>query len=203
MRVKRPAVFLDRDGVINRTTVRDGTPYPPMTVSEVEILPGVSDGLKALADRGLSLIVVTNQPDVARGAQTRETVEQINAFIHRQLPMLTAFYVCYHDNADGCQCRKPGPGMLMQASVDHNIDLSRSFMVGDRWSDVVAGAAVGCKTFLFDVPYSQCQRCTPDHLVADLTEATERILSLLDASDDKARAPDRAPRPSASGSQEH
>lgn len=203
MRAKRPAVFLDRDGVINRTIVRGGTPCPPMAVNEVEILPGVSDALKSLADKGLPLIVVTNQPDVARGAQTRETVEQINALIHGRLPMLTAFYVCYHDNADKCQCRKPGPGMLIRASVDHDIDLLRSFMVGDRWSDVVAGAAVGCKTFLFDVPYSQCQRCTPDHLVADLTEAAERILSLLDASDDDARASDRAPRVSASGSQEH
>jgi D-glycero-D-manno-heptose 1,7-bisphosphate phosphatase len=154
-----------------------------MSVNEVEILPGVSDALNRLADKALPLIVVTNQPDVARGAQTRETVEQINTFIHERLPMLTAFYVCYHDNADNCQCRKPGPGMLIQASVEHGIDLPASFMVGDRWSDVVAGAAVGCKTFLFDVPYSQCHRCTPDHLVADLTGAAERILSLTNASE--------------------
>ena len=174
---RRPAVFLDRDGVINRTTVRDGTPYPPMSVEEVEILPGVADALKRLSDSGLPLIVVTNQPDVARGAQTREMVDQINAYLAERLPHITAFYVCYHDNKDGCQCRKPGPGLLMQAAAEHGIDLARSYMIGDRWSDVVAGAAVGCKTFLFDVPYSQCHRCTPDHLVADLTQAAERILS--------------------------
>jgi D-glycero-D-manno-heptose 1,7-bisphosphate phosphatase len=126
---------------------------------------------------------VTNQPDVARGTQTRETVERINAFLTLQLPELSAFYVCYHDNKDNCQCRKPGSGMLLQAAEKHGIDLSRSFMVGDRWSDVVAGAAVGCKTFLFDVPYSQCHRCTPDYLVADLSQAAERILSLLNAAD--------------------
>src|SRR5688572_26025199 len=97
MRPRRPGVFLDRDGVINRTTVRGDTPYPPMSVTEVEILPGVSDALNQLADRHLPLIVVTNQPDVARGSQTRQTVEQINTAIHQHLPMLTAFYVCYHD----------------------------------------------------------------------------------------------------------
>jgi D-glycero-D-manno-heptose 1,7-bisphosphate phosphatase len=177
---RRPAVFLDRDGVINRTTVRDGTPYPPATADEADILPGVADALKRLADRGLPLIVVTNQPDVARGRQTREAVEQINAKLDSALPMLTAFYVCYHDNADGCQCRKPGPGMLFQAATEYGIDLGRSFLVGDRWSDIVAGAAVGCKTFLLDVPYSQCHRCTPDHVVADLPQAADRILSLID-----------------------
>jgi D-glycero-D-manno-heptose 1,7-bisphosphate phosphatase len=173
---RRAAVFLDRDGVLNRTTVRDGTPYPPMTVDEVEILPGVHEALSKLADAGLPLFVVTNQPDVARGTQTRETVEQINAYVGRQLPMLTGFYVCYHDNPDNCACRKPRPGMLMQAAAEHGIDLSQSFMVGDRWSDIVAGAAVGCKTFLLDVPYSQCQRCSPTHVVADLAQAAELIL---------------------------
>lgn len=184
-------MFLDRDGVLNRTTVRGGTPYPPMRADEVEVLPGVAEALKRLADNGLPLIVVTNQPDVARGTQTREAVEQINAWLARELPMLTAFYVCFHDNQAGCACRKPGPGMLKQAAAEHGIDLSRSFMVGDRWSDVVAGAAAGCKTFLFDVPYSQCHRCTPDHVIADLPEAAERILSLLNPSSPSRAAADR------------
>src|SRR5687768_12948131 len=183
MPTRRPAVFLDRDGVLNRTTVRDGTPYPPSRAEDVEVLPGVVEACKSLAAQGLPLIVITNQPDVARGTQSREAVERINARLARELPMLTAFYVCYHDNPDACQCRKPGPGMLLQAAEEHGIDLSRSFMVGDRWSDVVAGAAVGCKTFLLDVPYSQCHRCTPDHIVADLSEAADRILSLFNAKD--------------------
>jgi D-glycero-D-manno-heptose 1,7-bisphosphate phosphatase len=177
----RPAVFLDRDGVLNRTTVRDGTPYPPMRVEEVQVLPGVPDALKLLADNGLPLIVVTNQPDVARGTQSRQVVEDINECLAGRLPELTAFYVCYHDNADRCDCRKPGAGLLKRAAGEHRVDLSQSFMVGDRWSDVVAGAAAGCKTFLFDVPYSECHRCTPDYVVADLAEAAERILSLLPA----------------------
>jgi D-glycero-D-manno-heptose 1,7-bisphosphate phosphatase len=188
----RPAVFLDRDGVLNRTFVRDGTPYPPMTLDEVEVLSGVADALKRLSERNLPLIVVTNQPDVARGTQTREMVEKINQHLARALPMLTAFYVCYHDSKDGCQCRKPAPGMLLQAALEHGLDLSASFMVGDRWSDVAAGAAAGCRTFLLDVPYNQAQRCTPDFVVADLPQAANRILTLLKGSTD---APARSSHP--------
>jgi D-glycero-D-manno-heptose 1,7-bisphosphate phosphatase len=174
----QPAVFLDRDGVINRTTVRDGTPYPPQTLSEVEILPGVPEALERLAKLGFKLIVVTNQPDVARGTQTRGAVEMINALLMSRLPQLSAAYVCYHDTPDNCDCRKPKPGMLLRAAEEHGIDLAKSFMVGDRWGDVVAGAAAGCKTLLIDLPYSQCNRCSPDHKVADLLEAARVIEGL-------------------------
>jgi D-glycero-D-manno-heptose 1,7-bisphosphate phosphatase len=172
-------VFLDRDGVLNRTTVRDGTPYPPASVAEVEVLPGVPEALRRLRERGLPLVVVTNQPDVARGTQTRAVVEEINTFLLRELG-LTAVYACYHDNADQCACRKPKAGMLTRAAAEHGIDLRRSFMVGDRWGDVAAGAAAGCETLLVDMPYSQCHRCAPDHKVADLAEAADVILRRLD-----------------------
>src|SRR6186997_484180 len=106
----RPAAFIDRDGVINRTTVRDGTPYPPQTLAEVEVLPGVPEALERLAALGLPLIVVTNQPDVARKTQSRETVDAINRFLREKLPQLSDVYVCCHDTPDGCDCRKPKPG---------------------------------------------------------------------------------------------
>lgn len=171
----RPAVFLDRDGVLNRTTVRAGTPCPPGSLAEVEILPGVENALRRLRERGLPLIVVTNQPDVARGTQKQAAVEEINTFLARSLGV-TAVYTCYHDNTDDCVCRKPRPGMLDRAAQEHGIDLTRSFMVGDRWGDVAAGAAAGCTTLLIDMPYSQTARCTPDFKVADLAEAAEIIL---------------------------
>ena len=166
----RPAVFLDRDGVINATTVRGDTPYPPQTLAELVILPRVSEALAKLKALGLRLIVVTNQPDVARGTQTREVVKAINESLMSQLH-LTDVYVCYHDNHHDCDCRKPKCGLLREAAREHQLDLSRSFMVGDRWSDVVAGAAAGCETFLINLPYSRCERCSPDHQVADLWEA--------------------------------
>src|SRR5688572_22985126 len=169
MSALRPAVFLDRDGVLNRTAVRNGTPHPPDSLAEVEVLPGVAEALARLRARGLPLIVVTNQPDVARGAQKQAAVEEINNFLARTLGV-TAVYTCYHDNADECACRKPKPGMLTRAAEEHGVDLRRSFMVGDRWGDVAAGAAAGCTTLLIDMPYSQCHRCTPDFKVADLAE---------------------------------
>jgi transaldolase len=106
-------------------------------------------------------------------------VEEINATLSRRLG-LSAVYACYHDNADDCACRKPKPGMLARAAEEHGIDLRRSFMVGDRWGDVAAGAAAGCRTFLIDMPYSQCERCSPDFKVADLSEAADMILTELD-----------------------
>src|SRR5678815_5751522 len=102
MKDLRPAVFLDRDGVLNRTSVRGGTPHPPNSVAEVEVLPGVEAALRKLRERGLPLVVVTNQPDVARGTQKQSVVEEINAALSRRLS-LTAVYTCYHDNADDCQ----------------------------------------------------------------------------------------------------
>ncbi len=185
----RTAVFLDRDGVLNATCVRAGVPHPPQTPEEVEILPGVRSALTELAAGGFLLIGITNQPDVARGMQTREMVERINGTLRAALP-LQAVYTCYHDNADCCDCRKPLPGLIHRAAADYTIDVAASFMVGDRWSDVAAGAAAGCKTFLVDRPYSQSERCTPDYRVADLLEAARIILSLQ-----RGRRPNPPPSP--------
>jgi D-glycero-D-manno-heptose 1,7-bisphosphate phosphatase len=176
----RLAVFLDRDGVLNRTMVRAGVPHPPASAAEVDVLEGVPEALALLVRHGLLLIGATNQPDVARGAQTRAAVERINQRLLEQLP-LAAIYTCYHDTADGCDCRKPRPGLLLRAGAAYQIDLGRSFMVGDRWSDVVAGQAAGCRTFLLDVPYNQRQRCAPDFIAANLLDAAQRIVRLLDS----------------------
>jgi D-glycero-D-manno-heptose 1,7-bisphosphate phosphatase len=175
-----PAVFLDRDGVINRSFVRNGVPHPPVSVDECEILPGVLEAIASLKTLGLPLIVVTNQPDVARGAQTRVEVDAINAHLAANLP-IDAFYVCCHDNADQCECRKPKPGMLIRAARERGIDLSRSFMVGDRSGDILAGAAAGCRTFLIDLPYSKGDCCSPDERVADLSEAAKQIIEIVRA----------------------
>ena len=174
-----PAVFLDRDGVINRAIVRDGVPHPPDNVAAVEVLPGVREALDLLAAAGLPRIVVTNQPDVARGSQTIEAVEAINQFLADNLP-ITSFYVCYHDTSDGCDCRKPRPGMLLRAATEHGIDLVRSFMVGDRWGDIEAGRAAGCRSILIDMPYSHPDRCKPEARVADLLEAARRIVRAVE-----------------------
>ena len=171
----RRAVFLDRDGVINRAIVRAGKPYPPASLVELEILPGVHEALQKLHDANYLLVVVTNQPDVARGVSRREDVELINAFLASQLP-IDDFKTCYHDSGDKCSCRKPLPGALIEAAQDHNIDLSKSFMVGDRWSDVEAGASAGCKTFFINYCYAEQKPDTPDFIVSSLLEAKNIIL---------------------------
>ena len=174
----KPAVFLDRDGVINRTIVRNGVPHPPDSLEEVEILPGVPCALAKLSQVGLPLVVVTNQPDVARGSQTREAVERINALLCDRLP-LTEICTCFHDTPDNCSCRKPKAGLLVEAARSYNSDLTRSFMVGDRWSDIVAGQTAGCTTLLIDLPYSKAEKCSPDFRVRDLAEASEIIVREL------------------------
>lgn len=170
----KPAVFLDRDGVINQISVSNGVPHPPNTIEEFRLLPGVRAACEGLNTAGYLLIVITNQPDVARGTQTQEQVEQINRLVVQELPV--AFVLsCYHDDADGCECRKPKPGLLLAAAAKWQIDLTRSFMVGDRWSDAQAGKAAGCKTILIEKSYSQRDKCKPDWIAQDLPTATKLI----------------------------
>jgi len=170
------AVFLDRDGIINRAMVRDGKPYPPARLDELEILPGSVTSLSRLADFGYVLIGVTNQPDVARGTQSREMVESFNALIQSRLPVREIF-VCYHDNVDHCNCRKPKPGLILQATDKYGLDLSSSWMVGDRWKDIAAGQAVGLKTIFVDYHYAEAYEGTPaDFMVDDTVYLADIIL---------------------------
>ena len=171
---RRRAVFLDRDGVLNRALVRDGKPYPPPSPDALEILDGVPDALARLRAAGFLLVVVTNQPDVARGTQRREAVEAINAVLLQTLP-LDEIVVCYEDGDS--PRRKPNPGMLLEAARRHGIDLSASFMVGDRWKDVEAGARAGCRTVFIDRGYAEAYKAAPADCTADgLEQAAEFIL---------------------------
>src|SRR6266850_5016022 len=113
----RRAVFLDRDGVITRSIVRDGRPYAPTRFEDLEILPGVADALARLRAAGFLNIVVTNQPDVANRKTPRAVVERMHARLVQELP-IDAVKVCFHDDTDNCACRKPKPGMLLEAAQE-------------------------------------------------------------------------------------
>jgi D-glycero-D-manno-heptose 1,7-bisphosphate phosphatase len=176
LEVTRRAVFLDRDGVINRAPVRDGRPYPPSGPEELEILSNVPEALARLKSAGFRLVVVTNQPDVARGVFSREVVEAIHVDLSARLP-IDEIRVCWHDDGDRCRCRKPEPGMLLDAAREAHLDLSSSYMVGDRWRDVEAGRAAGCVTILIDYGYAERQAGPPDKKTRSLMEAAEWILS--------------------------
>ncbi len=170
------AVFLDRDGVINKASVVDGKPYPPRNLDELELIPGVDQAILQLRDRGYFCIVVTNQPDVARGKTSKETVESINQFLIQHLA-IHEIVSCYHDDHENCGCRKPKPGSLLKAALKYNIDLNKSFMVGDRWRDIEAGQNAGCKTFFIDYQYNEKQPQNPTYKVKSLTDAVNIILN--------------------------
>ncbi|MDR3491449.1 MAG: HAD family hydrolase [Gammaproteobacteria bacterium] len=168
--MQRTAIFLDRDGVLNQSIVKNGKPYPPSTLSELIIPDDVIPALKLLKVLGYLLIVVTNQPDVARGSTTRSMVESINSALLEKLP-LDEILVCYHDDKDNCTCRKPLPGLLISAAQKHHINLESSFMIGDRWKDIAAGQNAGCKTIWLDNNYEEQKPKLPNFTATSLIEA--------------------------------
>ncbi|HLX96480.1 MAG TPA: HAD family hydrolase [Verrucomicrobiae bacterium] len=172
------AVFLDRDGVINRPRERDQLPYAPTRLDEFEIFPEVPEACRRLKQAGFLLIVATNQPDVGRGTLKREVVETIHAEMCRRLP-LDRVEVCYHpgNGLSDCDCRKPKPGMLLRAARELGIDLAQSWMVGDRWRDVDCGHAAGCRTIFIDRGYAEELKHQPDFRAGNLGAAAEIILA--------------------------
>jgi D-glycero-D-manno-heptose 1,7-bisphosphate phosphatase len=169
-------VFLDRDGVLNDVIVRDGRPVPPMSVDEVVIRDGVHEACQRLSGAGLLLIVVTNQPDIARRNTTWETVDAINQHLKDRLG-LDAVYVCAHDDADDCDCRKPAPGLLLAAAARIGVDLTRSVMVGDRWRDIEAGKRAGVPTVWVRSDYREAAPDAPDHVVDGLLDVVPLVTS--------------------------
>ena len=180
--LKRRAVLLDRDGVINEAVVRDGKPYPPRDATELIIVPGAAEALAELKSRGFLLIVVTNQPDVRRGKTPVQVVEEIHAALASRLP-LDDFFMCPHDDRDACDCRKPLPGLLLQAAAKYDFNLRTSYMIGDRWRDIAAGFAAGCRTIFIDRRYNErSPEPRPDVSVSTLVEAVRWILKQEDKS---------------------
>jgi D-glycero-D-manno-heptose 1,7-bisphosphate phosphatase len=177
MNAQYKAVFLDRDGVINEAIVVNGKPYSPMSLRELRVPDSVYPVLQTLKDANYLLIVVTNQPDVARKKILQSTVDLMHDYLRAQLP-IDAVYVCYHDDANNCACRKPKPGMLLQAAQEHHIDLSRSYLIGDRWKDMQAGQRAGCKTIFIDANYKERNEhaIAPDCVVYSLEQAANFIL---------------------------
>jgi D-glycero-D-manno-heptose 1,7-bisphosphate phosphatase len=174
------AVFLDRDGVINRPMIRDGKPYPPSNLVEFEILPGVPEACQVLKELGFLLVVATNQPDVGRGTLAREAVETIHRWLLQQLP-IDCVMTCFHGGAargDPCNCRKPQPGMLFQAAEALKIDLANSFMIGDRWRDVDCGFNAGCHSIFIDWGYEEKLKRDPNFRARDLLGAAHLIEQL-------------------------
>jgi D-glycero-D-manno-heptose 1,7-bisphosphate phosphatase len=170
----RRAVFLDRDGVINRAAVRDGKPYPPRHLTELRILPGVREACRSLRELGYLLILVTNQPDIGRGTADAEEVSAMHDHLRRYL-RLDDVKVCPHDDAAQCECRKPKPGLLLEAAREWDIDLSASYFVGDRWRDIEAAQRAGCRAMFIDYGYSERRPEAPFLVVRSLRDAAGSV----------------------------
>jgi len=170
------AVFLDRDGVLNKPVIKDGKPYPPSSVADFEIYPEVFVALRKLRQMNFRICVVTNQPDVARGIQKQSVVEAMHRRLRDALG-IKDFYICWHDDADHCDCRKPKPGLITRAAADHRIFLPGSYMIGDRWRDVNCGLAAGCRTIFIDRGYNESLRREPHFRALNLGEAIDIIVS--------------------------
>lgn len=174
----RRAVFLDRDGVLNQVELRDRKPYPPACLADLRLIPHVEECLAELKRLQFLLIVVTNQPDVARATQSKAAIEEIHKFLANRLP-IDDIYVCYHDDSDRCDCRKPAPGLLLEAARKHAIILPESFFIGDRWRDMEAGKRAQCNTVFIDYGYAEerPEDATVTFVADSLRTAVDWILS--------------------------
>lgn len=169
------AVFLDRDGVVNRSLRIEGRPVAPRSLSKFRLLPGTRRCVARLKRRGFLVVVATNQPDVAKGLISPSVLESMNRRLLERLEV-DLVKVCMHAQDEGCSCRKPRPGMLLEAATELGIALGRSYMVGDRWSDVEAGRAAGCYTVKIERGYSNEQLSRPDAVVQSLAAAVRHIV---------------------------
>ena len=173
------AIFLDRDGVVNKIIIRNNLPFAPTSFKELEILPGVKESISRLKKLNFICLVVTNQPDVSRGKIERRSVIEINNYLKDEIK-LDDIFVCYHDDQDNCKCRKPKPGLLLEAAYKWNVDLIKSYMIGDRWKAIEAGQSVGCKTIFIDCDYEETKPKKPDFTTDSLINAVYIIEELQD-----------------------
>ena len=174
----KKSVFLDRDGVINKVYIKDGLPRSPNSSNELKILPGVRESIIKLKKLNFICLMVTNQPNVSRKKIDKNNVIQMNNFLKNEIA-LDDIFVCYHDDSDNCNCRKPKPGLLLQAGKKWDVDFKKSFMIGDRWKDIQAGEKVGCKTIFLDYKYNEKKPKKPDFVSDSLLNAAHIIEKLI------------------------
>jgi D-glycero-D-manno-heptose 1,7-bisphosphate phosphatase len=176
----RPAVFLDRDGTLNLQVVRDGAPYAPDRFEDFRLYRDAQAGCRALKAAGFVLVVVTNQPEVGRGTLAREEVERMHARLLELIPEIDRVEACYDPGrGEASRRRKPEPGMVLDAAQALGIDLSRSWMIGDRWRDVECGRRAGVRTVFIDFGYSDEVKTSPEFTVRTFSEAVSTVLGVI------------------------
>ena len=175
--MKNKAIFWDRDGVLNKVIMRNGKPSSPWCIEEFEILPDVKRCLEKTKEMGFLNIVFTSQPDISRGLLKTEELEKIHRIISETL-LVDEIKFCPHDDKDNCECRKPKPGLIVEAVKKWSIDLDKSYVVGDSWKDIKAGKSAGCKTFLLRREYNKDYKEDYDFEINSLKQMVEIIKNL-------------------------
>ena len=171
----RTAVFFDRDGVIiHAVELGDGVTRAPLYFGEFKFVDGSKETLELVRETGFLRVLASNQPDVAYGNLPEDVWQAMQKRV--EILGFDAVYVCRHARAEGCACKKPKPGMLREAAAKQNIDVNKSFMVGDTQSDVDAAHAAGCKAIVLDWPYNQ--DVAADYRIKSLLE----VLPIIKAS---------------------
>ncbi len=179
--IDRQAVFLDRDGVINKATVHEGKSFPPQKLEDFNFIDGVQHAMHKLRASGFLVIVFTNQPDVATGKQSKFIVELMHQKLF-DLELVDDVFVCFHTDLDDCDCRKPKPGMLIAAALKWGINLKKSYVVGDRWRDIEAAQSAQCNSYFIDYKYKEKRPILPFTTVINLEEAVDMILKNIEPS---------------------
>ena len=168
------AVFFDRDGVLNSAIVRNGKPFSPTSLSEFRIEYGAGKVIEKLKEMNFLTFIISNQPEIARGNLSIQNVLKMNSLLEQRFG-ITKSYFCPHDDFDNCECRKPKPGMLIQAALEFDLDLTKCFLVGDRWKDIEAGKAAGCKSILLDRGYDEPLPSKPYFRISALVQLFKHI----------------------------
>jgi D-glycero-D-manno-heptose 1,7-bisphosphate phosphatase len=169
----KTAIFLERDGVLNRLPATSGARRTPARLEEFSIVPGVKQHLLRLKEAGHLLIVTTNQPGLSSGTLPRRELDLMHTVLKRQLPVDDIF-VCPHEASDRCFCRKPVPGMFTEAAFKHQLTLEHCIVISDQWEDATAAEAVGARSILIESPWNG--RGHHDSLVANFPDAVEKAL---------------------------
>jgi D-glycero-D-manno-heptose 1,7-bisphosphate phosphatase len=168
------AIFLDRDGTLNKAILQNGRPLPPGSPTDFELLAGVKEAIGIFRAFSYIPVVITNQPDFARGKTSLNEIQEFNRIIRNELN-IDFIYMCLHDDEDNCSCRKPKEGLLLTAAFDLDLDLKHSIMIGDRWRDIEAGQKAGCRCFFIDNNYDETQPYQPFDRVSSILEVANRI----------------------------
>ena len=175
---RNKAFFFDRDGILNKSLIINRKPYSPKFPSELVLNYQLVKFINKLKKEGYLIIVVSNQPDIKSGKLTKFSLKIMNSIIKKYFNV-DDIYICPHGKNDDCECRKPKPGMLLEASKKWNIELKKSFLIGDRWKDIAAGSIMNCTTIFIDYNYNEPKpkNCSYKFLsISEMIKSIERII---------------------------